>query len=70
PLRGGIGGTVARIENPEMGMEQMITAAEGEALQNRRAEQKSAEMPEAEHAGEFSKPEEEGDDGDLDDMAI
>jgi hypothetical protein len=70
PLQGGIGGGSARIENPEMGMEQAIMAAENEAMQNRRAEQKSAEMPAAEHAEVLSKPEEEGSDDGIDDMEI
>lgn len=70
PMQGGIGGAAARIENPEMGLEQIIIAAENEVMQNRRAEQKSAEMPAAEHSEIFSKPENEDDDGGLDDMEI
>ncbi|MFA6272630.1 MAG: hypothetical protein WC693_06055 [Patescibacteria group bacterium] len=69
-LQGGIGGSVNRIESPEAGMERVIIDVENEIMQNRQAEEKSAEMPNAEHSDEQSTQKENGGDQEIDDMEI
>lgn len=71
-LAGGIGGSVNRIESPESGMESAILDVEREIAQNREAEEKSSQMPAAEHPSEsITQPDSKiGGAEDIDDMEI